>query len=207
MIRSGAPISRAMIMARVVLPSPGGPDSSTWSALAPRSRAARSTRPELGLAPGPGRRTPRGCGDAARPSAARSSSSALAVEQVLRPLMPDPGVAGPSAGGPAPTAPTSTAMTASASSATACRGRAGVPSRPAQGDQAVDDGRRPVRAEPAAPRFGRPRCAGHESVLELQGDPGGRSRPMPGRPAEGPEVVRGHRRAPARRPSGSPSTA
>ena len=30
-IRSGADISAAMIMARVVLPSPGGPDSSTWS--------------------------------------------------------------------------------------------------------------------------------------------------------------------------------
>ena len=30
-IRSGAPSSAAMIIANVVLPRPGGPDSSTWS--------------------------------------------------------------------------------------------------------------------------------------------------------------------------------
>ena len=35
-IRIGAPISAAMIIASVVLPRPGGPDSSTWSAGAPR---------------------------------------------------------------------------------------------------------------------------------------------------------------------------
>ena len=43
--RSGAPISAAMIIASVVLPSPGGPDSSTWSGARPRRRAASSTRP------------------------------------------------------------------------------------------------------------------------------------------------------------------
>ena len=34
-----------MIIASVVLPSPGGPDSSTWSGARPRRRAASSTRP------------------------------------------------------------------------------------------------------------------------------------------------------------------
>ena len=46
-IRSGAAISLAMIIASVVLPSPGGPDSRTWSATPPRFRAASRTRPEL----------------------------------------------------------------------------------------------------------------------------------------------------------------
>src|SRR5690606_8869646 len=36
--------SPAMIMASVVLPSPGGPESSTWSGGLPRARAACSTR-------------------------------------------------------------------------------------------------------------------------------------------------------------------
>ena len=39
----GAPSSAAMIIASVVLPSPGGPDSSTWSGACPRPRAASST--------------------------------------------------------------------------------------------------------------------------------------------------------------------
>src|SRR5262245_1808402 len=39
-IRIGAPSSTAMIIARVVLPSPGGPDSSTWSGGRPRLSAA-----------------------------------------------------------------------------------------------------------------------------------------------------------------------
>ena len=43
-MRIGAPISAAMIIERVVLPRPGAPESSTWSAVAPRARAARSTR-------------------------------------------------------------------------------------------------------------------------------------------------------------------
>ena len=43
--RSGVLISAAMIMARVVLPSPGGPESSTWSGARPRRRAASSTSP------------------------------------------------------------------------------------------------------------------------------------------------------------------
>src|SRR6266446_5361238 len=34
------PISRAMMCASVVLPSPGGPNSSTWSSASPRARAA-----------------------------------------------------------------------------------------------------------------------------------------------------------------------
>src|SRR5688572_16726849 len=41
--RRGAPISAAMIIASVVLPSPGGPESSTWSGALPRPRAASST--------------------------------------------------------------------------------------------------------------------------------------------------------------------
>src|SRR5579864_5876089 len=40
-MRNGAPISVAMRWASVVLPSPGGPNSSVWSRLSPRSRAAR----------------------------------------------------------------------------------------------------------------------------------------------------------------------
>src|SRR2546423_1872977 len=39
-IRSGAPSSAAMIMAMVGLPSPGGPDSSTWSGGLPPRRPA-----------------------------------------------------------------------------------------------------------------------------------------------------------------------
>ena len=44
-IRSGAAISAAMIIASVVLPRPGGPESSTWSGTEPRCRAAVSTSP------------------------------------------------------------------------------------------------------------------------------------------------------------------
>ena len=44
-MRMGAPISAAMIMAKVVLPNPGGPESRTWSGVPPRLRAAASTRP------------------------------------------------------------------------------------------------------------------------------------------------------------------
>src|SRR5947209_14182555 len=40
-MRRGAPISAATMWARVVLPRPGGPKSSTWSSDSPRSRAAR----------------------------------------------------------------------------------------------------------------------------------------------------------------------
>src|SRR6476661_6626819 len=43
--RNGAVISLAMIMASVVLPRPGGPESSTWSGARPRRRAASSTSP------------------------------------------------------------------------------------------------------------------------------------------------------------------
>src|SRR5882762_5615083 len=38
--RRFTPISRAMMCASVVLPSPGGPNSSTWSSASPRARAA-----------------------------------------------------------------------------------------------------------------------------------------------------------------------
>src|SRR5919107_4353685 len=44
LIRSGAFISEATIIARVVLPRPGGPEKRTWSALRPRMREACSTR-------------------------------------------------------------------------------------------------------------------------------------------------------------------
>src|SRR6478609_3273947 len=44
LIRSGAVISDATIMASVVLPRPGGPEKRTWSALRPRIRDAFSTR-------------------------------------------------------------------------------------------------------------------------------------------------------------------
>src|SRR5450830_930275 len=43
LILSGAFISAAMIMDSVVLPRPGGPESSTWSALRPRIREASRT--------------------------------------------------------------------------------------------------------------------------------------------------------------------
>src|SRR6478736_4584728 len=43
--RSGVLISAAMIIASVVLPSPGGPESSTWSGARPRRRAASRTSP------------------------------------------------------------------------------------------------------------------------------------------------------------------
>ena len=39
----GGTLSAAMIIARVVLPRPGGPESSTWSGALPRPRAASST--------------------------------------------------------------------------------------------------------------------------------------------------------------------
>ncbi len=42
--RSGVLISAAMIIASVVLPRPGGPDSRTWSGARSRARAASSTR-------------------------------------------------------------------------------------------------------------------------------------------------------------------
>lgn len=42
-IRRGTSSSSAMIMARVVLPRPGGPESSTWSAVRPRNLDASST--------------------------------------------------------------------------------------------------------------------------------------------------------------------
>ncbi len=45
--RSGAPSSCATIIASVVLPSPGGPESRTWSGAWPRPRAASSTSDEL----------------------------------------------------------------------------------------------------------------------------------------------------------------
>ncbi len=40
-VRSGAPISWAMMCASVVLPRPGGPNRRTWSSDSRRSRAAR----------------------------------------------------------------------------------------------------------------------------------------------------------------------
>src|SRR5437763_429380 len=43
-IRNGAPSSAARIIASVVLPSPGEPDSRTWSGGRPRCCAARSSR-------------------------------------------------------------------------------------------------------------------------------------------------------------------
>lgn len=43
--RRGFSSSAAMIIARVVFPSPGGPDRSTWSGVLPRRLAASSTRP------------------------------------------------------------------------------------------------------------------------------------------------------------------
>jgi hypothetical protein len=39
------PISSAMMLARVVLPSPGGPARSTWSRGSPRDRAAAMKMP------------------------------------------------------------------------------------------------------------------------------------------------------------------
>ena len=45
--RSGAPISAAMIIASVVLPSPGGPESSTWSGALPRPRGGVEHQREL----------------------------------------------------------------------------------------------------------------------------------------------------------------
>src|SRR4051794_40604477 len=47
--RSGADSSLAMIIASVVLPSPGGPDSSTWSGARCRPRAACSTSSSCSL--------------------------------------------------------------------------------------------------------------------------------------------------------------
>ena len=42
-IRNGAASWLAMIIAIVVLPSPGGPDSRTWSGVRPLATAASST--------------------------------------------------------------------------------------------------------------------------------------------------------------------
>ena len=47
MIRIGAPISAAMIIERVVLPRPGAPESSTWSAVAPRCAGRLQDEVEL----------------------------------------------------------------------------------------------------------------------------------------------------------------
>src|SRR5580765_6818743 len=48
--RKFTPSSRAMIWARVVLPRPGGPNSSTWSRLSPRARAPSMKTLRLALA-------------------------------------------------------------------------------------------------------------------------------------------------------------
>ena len=57
-MRSGAPSSAATIIARVVLPSPGGPDSSTWSGGRPRAAWRASSTIESCSRTLPGRRTP-----------------------------------------------------------------------------------------------------------------------------------------------------
>src|SRR5271169_1863418 len=45
--RKPTPISRATICAKVVLPSPGGPNNSTWSSASPRALAASIKTPRL----------------------------------------------------------------------------------------------------------------------------------------------------------------
>ena len=76
-------ISWAMIIASVVLPSPGGPESRTWSEARPRRRAASSTSPSCSRT----RRWPitssRVRGRSAA-STARSSPSASAVVSEAR---------------------------------------------------------------------------------------------------------------------------
>ncbi len=47
--RKFTPSSRAMICASVVLPSPGGPNSSTWSSASPRPRAASMKTLQIAL--------------------------------------------------------------------------------------------------------------------------------------------------------------
>jgi len=46
----GANSSFAMMVARVVLPSPGGPKSKTWSSASPRDRAASRAMPSCSFA-------------------------------------------------------------------------------------------------------------------------------------------------------------
>ncbi len=76
--RNGVVISAAMIIASVVLPSPGGPESSTWSGARPRWRAASSTRPSCSRTRCWPTTSSRVLGRSAA-STARSSPSASAV--------------------------------------------------------------------------------------------------------------------------------
>ena len=73
--RSATPSSAATICASEVLPSPGGPASSTWSSASPRAVAARDRDRELVLDAPPGRRTPRAGAGAARASSSSSGRS------------------------------------------------------------------------------------------------------------------------------------
>ena len=64
--RKFTPSSRATIWARVVLPRPGGPNSSTWSSASPRARAASMNTFRLALACAWPTNSARVCGRSAR---------------------------------------------------------------------------------------------------------------------------------------------
>src|SRR6478609_3740017 len=81
--RSGAVISWAMIIASVVLPRPGGPESSTWSGTRPRPRAASRTSPSCSRTRCWPTTSARVRGRSAA-STARSSPSASAAVSVRR---------------------------------------------------------------------------------------------------------------------------
>ena len=81
-IRSGAPSSAAMIIAIVVLPRPGGPDSSTWSGGRPRRSALCSSRVSCSRTRAWPTKSSRRLGRSA-PSIARSSLSASGETTLL----------------------------------------------------------------------------------------------------------------------------
>ena len=66
-MRIGAPISAAMIIASVVLPRPGGPESRTWSGGRARGPGPRPAPARAARGPSPGRRTRPGPWGAAPP--------------------------------------------------------------------------------------------------------------------------------------------
>ena len=131
-----------MIMARVVLPSPGGPESSTWSAVAFRCRAASRTSPSWERTRSWPMKSARLRGRSA-PSAAMSSSSASPAQQLVvaharsRWRRAERSSAGHGR-------VTALGQDGLRLALHRLGGGAGVPRRPAQGDEAVDDRGRPV---------------------------------------------------------------
>ncbi len=171
-----------MIIARVVLPSPGGPDSSTWSAEPPRRRDASSTRPSCSLTRSCPTNSPRVCGRSAAvdgPVLGRlvrvDQARAVVVRLAHGAITTGPGRAGPRA------AASARPGRRPPSAGDALDGRVGVASRPAERDKAGVHLPGPVRARcRGAHRMRRRACRRAEPVLELEHQPLRALAPDPG---------------------------